>query len=180
MCADRAAEQRGVSATQRTVPQRGLPVEERWAALATELLIHRGQGATQNTAISLLRKQWGLIGRWLQYYHPDKSTVRWLRSWWSKTGQWLQEVKRGGEEPQHTEPEPEEQAVGGYPSRRGPDSSSSSGTRRAGAGTSSSPQINVQVHINVNNAVQSESGARERSADSVDPGSRGRSRRGGR
>ena len=109
---------------------------ERWERFTTEL-----------TALRLLRRQWGLVGRWLGTYHKDKSKCRAQRTWWHLIGERLKEIKWRGLEEEEEDPLLVVEEV----CQPGAGGSSSS--------SSAVPQISVQINVNVNHAGPTDAGA---------------------
>ena len=138
--------------------ERNLPRPRRAAARWNELAI-----GIFNLGLS--RKRWALVGNWLHLCCPDKSLQRYQRRWWHIVGEELKVVKARGKAvaaprqraapapapPPAPEPEPEDEEEEPEWQPAGP-----------GWGLGAAPQVNVQVHINVQNAQPAEPAAHAR------------------
>ena len=110
-------------------------------------------------SLRLLRKRFGLLGRFLGQYHPDRTTCRRHREWWHLAGLHLQKIKARGEGrdilPRVPSIAPRFLAEPGFPETQvpepEPDQEPSPPTSTGGASSSTS-QVNVQVNITIDNA----------------------------
>ena len=110
-------------------------------------------------SLRLLRKRFGLLGRFLGQYHPDRTTCRRHREWWHIVGLHLQKIKARGEGrdilPRVPSIAPRFLAEHGFPETQvpepEPDQEPSPPTSTGGASSSTS-QVNVQVNITIDNA----------------------------
>ena len=108
--------------------------------------------------LGLSRRRWSLVGSWLHLHCPDKRLQRRQRRWWHLEGEELKEIKARGKEAAaaprqgaapapapapEPEPENEEEEPEWHPAP-------------PQRGDRAAPQVNVQVHINVQNAQSSE------------------------